>query len=88
MLTDPKTQTGYCHSLGHGLGLNIHESPYFSFYDTNKDILRPGHVFTNEPGLYYPQKGFGVRLEDVVLIDKKGKPVNLTRCARTLVVEM
>ena len=88
LLTDPKTQNGYCHSLGHGLGLNIHESPSFSLYGTNKDILRPGHVFTNEPGLYYPQKGFGVRLEDVVFINSKGKPVNLTRSARKLVVEM
>lgn len=88
LLTDPKTQVGYCHSLGHGLGLNIHESPSFSHFKTNKDILRKGHVFTNEPGLYYPQKGFGVRLEDVVCIDKQGKPVNLTRCSRKLVVEM
>ncbi|UCC12718.1 MAG: aminopeptidase P family protein [candidate division WOR-3 bacterium] len=88
LLSDSKTQTGYCHSLGHGLGLDIHESPSFSLYGTNKDTLRPGHVFTNEPGLYYPQKGFGVRLEDVVFINKKGKPVNLTRSARKLVIEM
>jgi Xaa-Pro aminopeptidase len=88
LLTDPKTQVGYCHSLGHGLGLNIHESPSFSLFGTNKDVVQRGHVFTNEPGLYYPQKGFGVRLEDVVFINKKGKPVNLTHCARKLVVEM
>ncbi len=88
LLTDPKTQIGYCHSLGHGLGLDIHESPSFSVYGTNKDTLRPGHVFTNEPGLYYPKKGFGVRLEDVIFINKKGKPVNLTRSTRKLVVEM
>jgi Xaa-Pro aminopeptidase len=74
--------------LGHGLGLNIHESPSFSLFGTNKDVVQRGHVFTNEPGLYYPQKGFGVRLEDVVFINKKGKPVNLTHCARKLVVEM
>ncbi len=87
-LSNPKTQQGYCHSLGHGLGLNIHESPGFSLYKTNKNKINAGHVFTVEPGLYYPDKGFGIRLEDVIYIDPKGIAVNLTNYPRKLVVDM
>jgi Xaa-Pro aminopeptidase len=87
-LTDPKTEKGYCHSLGHGLGLNVHESPTFGLYRTNKNRITPGQVFTIEPGLYYPEQGFGIRLEDVAYINKRGKVENLTRCARNLIVRM
>ncbi|HEX7319986.1 MAG TPA: Xaa-Pro peptidase family protein [bacterium] len=87
-LSKPKTETGYCHSLGHGVGLNVHESPTFGLAKTNHDMILPGQVFTVEPGLYYPEKGFGIRLEDIVYIDQRGKPVNLTRYPRKLVVEM
>ncbi len=88
LLSNIKTQVGYCHSLGHGLGLNVHESPSFNLLSTNTDKIKPGHVFTIEPGLYYPDKGFGVRLEDVVYVDSKGRIVNLTNYPRKLVVEM
>ncbi len=57
---------GYVHSLGHGLGLEIHEAPYFNTSPTNNDRLEPGVVFTVEPGLYYPQSGLGCRLEDTI----------------------
>jgi Xaa-Pro aminopeptidase len=87
-LTDPKTQIGYCHSLGHGLGLDVHESPLFGLTKTTTDRIRPGHVFTVEPGLYYPNRGFGVRLEDVVYVSSTGDIVNLTDYPRTLVVSM
>jgi Xaa-Pro aminopeptidase len=87
-LSTPKTQSGYCHSLGHGLGLNIHESPGFGLFRTNKDRITAGHVFTVEPGLYYPEQDFGIRLEDVIYIDPKGKPVNITNHPRQLVVDM
>jgi len=88
LLSSPKTQIGYCHSLGHGIGLNVHESPSFNLLKTNKDMITPGHVFTIEPGLYYPDKEFGVRLEDVIYVDPRGTIVNLTRCPRKLIVEM
>ncbi len=88
LLNSPKTQVGYCHTLGHGVGLNIHESPSFGLVKTNKDRIKPGYVFTVEPGLYYPDKGYGVRLEDVVYVDRRGKIVNLTKCARRLVAEI
>ncbi len=87
-LTNPNTTNGYCHSLGHGLGLNVHESPGFGLLKTNKDRLTKGMVFTIEPGVYYPDKGYGIRLEDVVYMDKNGKPVNLTNYPRNLIVEL
>ncbi len=57
------------HSLGHGIGLETHEAPSISA--RNDGILVPGEVFTVEPAVYLPGK-FGVRLEDMVLVTKKG----------------
>jgi Xaa-Pro aminopeptidase len=57
---------GYVHSLGHGLGLDVHEAPWFRASETNEDRLEPGVVITIEPGLYYPKRGLGCRLEDTV----------------------
>lgn len=59
---------GFFHSTGHGLGLDIHEPPRIG---AATDILKAGQVVTVEPGLYYKGIG-GVRLEDVVLVTKKG----------------
>ncbi len=88
LLSNPKTQIGYCHSLGHGIGLSVHERPSFNLLAVNTNKVAPGHVFTIEPGLYYPYKGFGVRLEDVIYVDTRNKMVNLTKFPRKLVVEM
>lgn len=87
-ITNPKTQRGYCHGLGHSFGLDLHESPSFNLLKNNTDTIKRGHVFTVEPGLYYPEKGFGVRLEDAVYVNPRGKVENLTRCARKLIIEM
>ena len=86
--TDPQATEGFVHLIGHGLGLSIHEEP--SFYDapTNTQTLQPGHVFTVEPGVYYPSRGYGVRLEDVIWIDEEGEVHNLTDLPKRLVVEM
>ena len=73
VLTNPQTQSGYVHSLGHGLGLHVHERPWFGNNASEKDILTPGVVVTIEPGLYYPEKGMGVRLEDSVWVRPDGK---------------
>ncbi len=73
ILNDPKTQEGYVHSLGHGLGLNVHERPWFGLNASPEDRLDPGSVFTIEPGLYYPERGLGVRLEDTVWVRPDGK---------------
>jgi Xaa-Pro aminopeptidase len=86
--TDSKTEEGYVHSVGHGLGLAIHEEPRFSDDPTNTDVLRPGHVFTVEPGLYYPERGYGIRIEDVIWIDDEGGVHNLTDFRKELVIEI
>jgi Xaa-Pro aminopeptidase len=70
--SDPQTEQGYVHSLGHGLGLDVHESPYFSHAESNPDVLQPGAVFTLEPGLYYPERNMGVRLEDTLWMRPDG----------------
>jgi len=70
---NPATESGYVHSLGHGVGLNIHEKPWFSHSEDPTNALVPGSVFTIEPGLYYPEKGMGVRLEDTYHVTSDGK---------------
>jgi Xaa-Pro aminopeptidase len=71
---------GFFHGTGHGLGLEIHEAPRLSAQSA--DTLKPGHVVTVEPGLYYPELG-GVRLEDVALVTARGAR-NLTRFEKVL----
>lgn len=70
--SNPQTQQGYVHSLGHGVGLYIHEYPRISSNFKN-DRLSPGSVVTIEPGLYYPERGMGVRLEDTVYVRPDGE---------------
>ncbi|MFO8100635.1 MAG: aminopeptidase P family protein [Dehalococcoidia bacterium] len=57
------------HSLGHGVGIDTHEQPRLG--PNSADILREGMVFTIEPGIYLPEWG-GVRIEDMVSLEKKG----------------
>ncbi|MFA5100576.1 MAG: M24 family metallopeptidase, partial [Candidatus Omnitrophota bacterium] len=59
----------FVHSLGHGIGLQIHEAPSLSA--KVEQVLRPGMVFTVEPGIYLPGR-FGIRIEDMVLVTRKG----------------
>ena len=70
--SNPQTQEGYVHSLGHGVGLYIHEYPRFSS-NVKEDRLAPGSVVTVEPGLYYPEKGMGVRLENTIWVRPDGE---------------
>jgi Xaa-Pro aminopeptidase len=85
---DSQTESGYVHTIGHGLGLGVHEEPRFADVPSNTDVLKPGHIFTCEPGLYYPERGFGVRIEDVVWIDPDSKVHNLTDFSKELVIEV
>ncbi|MEA3309169.1 MAG: Xaa-Pro peptidase family protein [Chloroflexota bacterium] len=86
--TERQTTEGYIHSLGHGVGLNLHELPFFSDTPTNVTQLQPGHVFTIEPGLYYPERGMGCRIEDVYWIDAAGQVNKLTNYPYELVIPM
>ncbi len=64
---------GYVHGLGHGVGLNIHERPFSSLLNGDDHRLAPGVVITSEPGLYYPEKGMGFRIEDTLWVRPDGK---------------
>ncbi len=86
--SDPATLEGYVHGLGHGVGLDIHEAPSFFDYAGNTARLTPGHVFTLEPGLYYPDQGMGCRIEDTLWLDEQGNVCNLTDYPYDLVVPM
>ena len=78
-----KAGYGECfgHSLGHGVGLEIHEKPNAS--PNYKLPLSCGAVVTVEPGIYIEGK-FGVRIEDFVILTENGCE-NLTKCAKNLI---
>ncbi|PPQ99115.1 hypothetical protein CVT26_014365 [Gymnopilus dilepis] len=65
----------FTHRLGHGIGLEVHEEPYLR--GGNNDIIRIGHTFSDEPGIYIEGK-VGVRLEDCFYINEDGVGIYLT----------
>lgn len=69
IITDAGYGKAFGHSLGHGVGMEIHEFPVASAY--RESALEPGNVVTIEPGIYLPGK-FGVRIEDFVCITESG----------------
>src|SRR5215472_12647394 len=71
----------FTHSTGHGVGLEVHESPRLARGQTQK--LKPGMVVTIEPGIYIPEEG-GVRIEDMVLVTESGREV-LTPTTKDLI---
>lgn len=87
-LSTPETIEGYVHSLGHGLGLQVHEKPAISQFAPDSIVFRGGHVVTIEPGVYYPSKGYGIRIEDTIYLDENGQLVNLTDCPYDLVIPL
>lgn len=87
-LSHPGSHEGYVHSLGHGIGLDIHEEPRLSSAAGNDTLLQPGHVISVEPGLYYPERGFGIRIEDSVAFSEAGELINLSDYPYDLVIPM
>lgn len=70
------------HSLGHGVGIDIHEEPFVS--KNSRSVLKEGMVITIEPGIYLENE-FGVRIEDMVLVSKDSYE-NLTTITKDLII--
>jgi len=88
MHTEGVLTDGYVHSLGHGLGLNVHERPSSRHTDGDDNILKAGVVVTIEPGLYYPEKGMGVRVEDSYWVRPDGQLEKLAEYPYDFVLPM
>ncbi len=72
----------FTHSLGHGIGINIHEFPGLS--PVSEDVLEEGMVFSDEPGVYFEGQ-FGIRIEDTMLL-QNGKAVSLMKTDKNLLI--
>lgn len=83
--SNPQTLDGYVHSLGHGVGLEVHEKPFFGLTPTNADMIEVGDIVTIEPGLYFPDREIGVRIEDTLVVRDDGRVESLCRSDRGLV---
>ena len=83
----PGTTNGYLHGLGHSLGLSVHEAIRLADVPGNDDKLEAGMVLTVEPGLYYPERGFGVRIEDFIYMNPDtGRPETIGEFDKQLVI--
>lgn len=69
----PAYKKYFMHGTSHHIGLDTHD------YGILWEPMKPNMVFTVEPGIYIPEEGFGIRLEDDVVIREKGEPFNLMR---------
>ena len=72
----------FTHSLGHGVGIDIHEKPFLN--TRSQDIITKGMTYTVEPGIYINGK-FGIRIEDLLYMSETG-PVLLSRCNKNLII--
>ncbi|MBD0850526.1 aminopeptidase P family protein [Maribacter arenosus] len=69
----PAYKKYFMHGTSHHIGLDTHD------YGALKTPMKANMVFTVEPGIYIPEEGMGIRLEDDVVIQKKGEPFNLMK---------
>jgi Xaa-Pro aminopeptidase len=72
----------FVHRVGHGIGTEAHEDPYM--VAGNTQTLEPGHAFSVEPGIYFPER-FGMRLEDIVVATARG-PLRLNDAPRDIAI--
>jgi Xaa-Pro aminopeptidase len=70
---NPAYKKYFMHGTSHHLGLNTHD------YGLLHLPIEKNMVFTVEPGIYIPEEGFGIRLEDDVVIQQSGAPINLMK---------
>jgi Xaa-Pro aminopeptidase len=77
-VSHPGTEVGYVHNLGHGVGHELHEYPSFRKEAGVEGVLAVGDVIAVEPGLYDPEAGWGVRLEDLLVLGPEGIAEDLT----------
>ncbi len=82
--SNPETLEGYVHTLGHGVGLDVHEKPFFGLTPSNQDAVEVGDIVTIEPGLYFPDREIGVRIEDTLVVREDGRVESLSRGDRGL----
>lgn len=87
MRANPQAMSGYVHSLGHGVGLLIHERPAITHL-RKEDSFQIGNCITIEPGLYYPDDGYGVRIEDLFIVTDNGQLESLTTFRKDLVLPL
>ena len=71
--TWPAYKKYFMHGTSHHIGLNTHD------YGALKTPMKAGMVFTVEPGIYIPDEGFGIRIEDDVVLQQEGEPFNLMK---------
>ena len=72
-LKNPAYKKYFMHGISHHLGLDTHD------YGLIEEPIQPNMVLTVEPGIYIPKEGFGIRIEDDVVVQKKGIPFNLSK---------
>ena len=72
------------HSLGHGVGMFVHEAPRFAPSAADGDTLKRGNVVTVEPGIYIEGQ-YGCRIEDMIAVDYSGKVINFTKSTKELI---
>src|SRR5437762_7093876 len=82
--SNPQTLDGYVHSLGHGVGLEVHEKPFFGLTPTNHDTIEVGDIVTIEQALYFTDREIGVRIEDTLVVRDDGRVESLCRSDRGL----
>lgn len=81
VIEDAGYEAFFGHGTGHGIGLEVHESPTIN--PTSADILLPGMVTSIEPGIYLPKK-YGVRIEDLAIVTDSGI-INITKSNKELI---